>query len=122
MRAAALVMVAGVLILSHGPSAHAQSAPEQDKAPVITTSKINITAQQRHVIKENLLPGREPAESPPSRTIKMGETPPADVELRRIPDIVAEKVPQIRSYGFFIAGGQIALVDMTDNKVVEIVD
>lgn len=122
MRAAALVTVAGLLALS-GLPAHAQtSTPQQDKAPAITSSKINITAQQRHVIKENLLPGRDSAKTPPSRTIKVGETPPADAELRRIPEIVAEKVPQIRSYSFFIADEQIVLVDMTEKKVVEIVD
>lgn len=123
MRAAALVIVVGSLALASGFPAHAQtSTPQQDKAPAITTSKINITAQQRHVIRENLLAGREPGNAPATSAIKVGEAAPADVELRRMPEIVAEKAPQIRSYSFFIADGYVVLVDSTEKKVVAIVD
>jgi hypothetical protein len=38
-----------------------------------------------------------------------------------MPDDVAEKVPQVKTHRFFIADGEIFIVDPKDHKVAEII-
>ncbi len=119
----AVASAALAFIIAAPPQAVAQAerAP-QERAPAITTSKINITAEQRHTIKENLLPKQSSGSASGGSQLEVGATVPANVELQRVPDLVAGKVPQIRSYSYFIDGSRIMLVDTTERKIVEIVD
>ena len=96
-------------------------APTPAPAPEVRTSKINLTVEQRHVIKEivkDLPVAKAPADAP----ITTGSAAPADAVLRSFPVEITEKVPQIKSHKFFVKGDQIVVVSPDGNNVVEIIE
>ena len=96
-------------------------APTPAPAPEVRTSKINLTVEQRHVIKEivkDLPAAKAPADAP----ITTGSAAPADAVLRSFPVEITEKVPQIKSHKFFVKGDQIVVVSPDGNNVVEIIE
>ena len=96
---------------------HAQ-APAQE--PAVITPKLNLTLEQRHVIKEfikDIKTEPAPAEVAPA----IGDSIPQNVHLQAMPNDVGQKVPQVKTHRFFIAGGQIVIVDPKDNKVAEVI-
>ena len=47
---------------------------------------------------------------------------PASVSLNPMPQLVAEKIPQIKSHLFFIEDGKVVIVDPKENKVVDAIE
>lgn len=82
--------------------------------------KLNLSMEQRYVIRENIKDMKiEPA--PGDLHLAVGDHVPPDVNLQPIPSAVAQKVPQVKAHKFFVAGGQIVLVDPQANTVAETV-
>jgi hypothetical protein len=111
---AAVAAVAAVLAIA--PRAQAQT-PGQP----ITTSKVNITLEQRHVIKE-IIKSLTIAPAAADVDMTQGEVAPRNAHLQPIPAEVAAKVPQIKSHLFFVKEGKIAIVDPQENRIAEIID
>jgi hypothetical protein len=116
MKRAALAMALAAGFLVGG--AIAQTPPD-DKEPIPPRS-IQLTAEQDHVIKEIVLKDMHIEPAPRSAEIRIGEKVPPDIELRTFPPLVAEKVPQIRTYKFFITENQIAVVS-PQNIIADII-
>ena len=57
---------------------------------------------------------------PRSSEIRIGEKVPPNIELQTFPPLVAEKVPQVRTYKFFITENQIVVVS-PQNIVADII-
>jgi hypothetical protein len=112
--AVAVVLAAGFLL----GGAIAQTPPD-DKEPIPPRS-IQITAEQDHVIKEIVLKDMHIKQVPRSAEIKIGEKVPPDIELQIFPPLVAEKVPQVRTYKFFITENQIVVVS-PQNVIADII-
>ena len=96
-------------------------APTPSPAPEVRTSKINLTVEQRHVIKEivkDLPVAKAPADAP----VTTGSAAPSDAVLRFFPPEITDKVPQIKSHKFFVKGDQIVVVIPDGNNVVEIIE
>jgi hypothetical protein len=96
-------------------------APTPAPAPEVRTSKINLTVEQRHVIKEivkDLPVAKAPADAP----VTTGSAAPSDAVLRFFPPEITDKVPQIKSHKFFVKGDQIVVVSPDGNNVVEIIE
>ena len=83
--------------------------PPDDKEPIPPRS-IQLTAEQDHVIKEIVLKDMHIEPVPRSAEIRIGEKVPTEIELRTFPPLVAEKVPQVKTYKFFITENQIVVV------------
>jgi len=82
---------------------------------------MNLTLEQRHVIKEIVKDLKvEPASA--NTDIAVGASVPKNVNLQPMPSEIAAKVPRIKSHVFFVKNGQIVIVDPTENKVVEVID
>jgi hypothetical protein len=113
------VAAAVALMLSCLDASHAQTPAPQE--PVITTShKLNLTLEQRHVIKEiikDMKTDSARAEFVPA----VGDPIPATVKLQPMPADIAQKVPQVKSHTFFITDEQIVIVDPKDNKVADVI-
>lgn len=95
-------------------------------APALTPAvpaqpKINLTLEQRHVIKE-LIKDLNISPAPQSIETTVGATVPATVNLSPMPQVVSEKVPQIKSHLFFIKDGKVVIVDPKENKIVDAID
>jgi len=113
----ATVTAAALLTLS--AFAHGQDTNEA-QAP-LPASKINLSLEQEHIIKEIVKDMRvEPAGGSAPETV--GAAVPDAAALRPIPPEIGDKVPQIRSHRFFVKDNKVILVDPKDNSVVDVID
>ena len=97
-----------------GAQAYAQSGQP--------TSTINLTAEQRHVLKENLLKDPNVKKVPADTLIAVGSTVPATILVQPLPSAVREKVSQIQSHGFFVKGDAVILVDTQKNTIEAVIE
>lgn len=96
-------------------------APAPAPGQELRTSKINLTVEQRHVIKE-IVKDMAVAKAPDSAPVTTGSTAPDGAVLRSFPPEITDKVPQIKSHKFFVKGSQIVIVSGDGNDVVEIIE
>jgi hypothetical protein len=94
--------------------------PPQDK-DVIPPRSINLTAEQSYIIKEIVLTETRAEQVPPNAETKIGDKVPDDVKLQAFPKLVAEKVPQVKTYKFFVIQNQVVVVSPQDNVVADII-
>jgi hypothetical protein len=108
------IAIAAILLLS-GLDANAQ-------APIVPTQpKVNLTLEQRHVIREIVKDLKiEPA--PAGTATSIGEALPATIKLQAMPAEVSAKVPQIKSHQFFVTDSKVVLVEPKDRTVVEVIE
>jgi len=109
-----------VALLTLGPIAEGQS-PEPKQDPSAFTRTVNLTAEQRHVIKE-IVKELHLASAPANAPTNMGETVPQTVRLEPIPAELAQKVPQVKSHLFYVKEQRIVLVDPKDNTVADVIE
>jgi uncharacterized protein DUF1236 len=114
-----LAFVAAAALVLGGTAAHSQApgSPAPGSADMPT---VNLTVEQRHVIKEIVKDLN--VRSAPVGDMKIGAVVPEAVTLQQIPSDVAVKVPQIKSHVFFVKDGEIALVDPKDRKIVDVIE
>src|SRR5690242_14894201 len=110
-----IVGVAGFAVL--GLPAQAQAPADQ---PAAVTPSINLTVENRHVIKE-VIKDLHVQSAPDNVALTVGATVPQSV-VHPLPEQVAAKVPQVKSHVFFVKGDKIALVDPKDHKIVEVIE
>ena len=111
------IFVALLVVGLSGAGAVAQS-PSDDK-PLITRRSIKLTAEQEYVIKENVKDVRG-GQVPQNVATKIGEKIPPDAKLYAFPALVTEKVPQIKTFKFFVTKDQIVLVS-PQNTVADVI-
>jgi hypothetical protein len=100
------------------PESVAQApAPGQE----MRTSKINLTVEQRHVIKE-IVKDMPVQKAPDNAQVTTGSSAPSEAVLGFFPPEITDKVPQIKSHKFFVKGAQIVIVSPDSNDVVEIIE
>ena len=100
------------------PQSIAQAPPPGQE---LRTSKINLTVEQRHVIKE-IVKDLPVQKAPDDAPVTTGSAAPEGTVLRFFPPEITEKVPQIKSHKFFVKGSQIVIVSADGNDVVEIIE
>ena len=110
-----------VLMLSWiGTSAHAQTPPRQEEQELAPSSRLNLTLEQRHVIREIIKDMKTDA-GPRDVQVKVGQAIPQGVSPRPMPADVAQKVPQVKTHSFFVTALEIVIVDPKDNNVAEVI-
>jgi hypothetical protein len=96
--------------------------PVRGQTPAIPgQAKLNLTLEQRHVIKEiikdlNISPAQQAVET------TVGATVPATINLNPMPQVVAQKVPQVKSHLFFVKDGKVVIVDPKESTIVDAID
>ncbi len=105
-----------VILCCLGAGALAQTPALQ---PALPAPKLNLTLEQRHVIRE-LIKDAKP-QSSGNLHPSVGDTVPQNVDLKPMPGEVAEKVPQVKTHRFFVADGEIVIVDPKDSKVADVI-
>jgi hypothetical protein len=113
-QAAMAVTLAGFLVgvaIAQSPS---------DEKETIPPRSIQLTAEQDHIIKEIVLKDMHIEQVPRSTEIKIGEKAPPNIELQTFPPLVAQKVPQVRTFKFFVTENQIAVVN-PQNIIADII-
>jgi hypothetical protein len=83
--------------------------------------RVNLTLEQRHVIKEII---KDLNVSPPQQKLdtSIGATVPATINLNPMPQVVAQKVPQVKSHLFFVQDGKVVIVDPKENRIVDAIE
>jgi hypothetical protein len=99
------------------------SAPALAQAPIQRDppNTVNLTLEQRHVIRE-LVRELKTKDAIVESKLSAGDPVPKGVEPQPMPPLVGAKVPQIKSHRFFIAQQQIAIVDPKADTIVEVID
>jgi hypothetical protein len=115
------------LVIHHAAVAAPETRPQQPAVPLTpgteepaqASPRLNLTLEQRHVIKEIIkdLKNESAADAQP----KIGEPVPSQIKLQPMPPQVAQKVPQIKSHMYFLTTEQIVIVDPKDNKVADLI-
>ena len=84
---------------------HAVFAQDQDKPAVAPLPRtINLTEEQRHIIKENVKDMAVP-KAPANAPETIGDVVPLDIKLSQLPPLAGKKVAQARSHLFFVKEG-----------------
>lgn len=110
--------LAAALLLCNVP-APAQTPANPGVPPAART--VNLTLEQRHVIRELVRDLKlTPAADGPM--VAAGDDVPGRVELRPIPALIGQKVPQIKSHRFYVTQRQIVIVEPRDSKVAEVIE
>ena len=116
-----LVVAAAVLTLGLPVDAQVPST-----APAITQSEtVNLTMEQRHVIKEIILKDlkvTEPADQAAKVPTKVGDKVPAGLVLQPMPVEVSAKIPQIKAHSFLVKDDKVVIIDPKDNTVAALID
>ena len=117
--ACVVLMIGATLSLSQ----EVLRAQEVDKPAIPPQPRtINLTQEQRFVIRENvkdLTLSKASKDAPET----IGDPVPPDIVLHALPSEVGVKVPQVRSHMFFVKDGDNAIVLVTpnDRRVADVI-
>jgi len=95
-----------------------QSSTKSVIAPPSRT--INLTAEQRFMIKEIVLKDLNVPKAPGAPE-PIGVPVPPSVELHDMTPTLAEKVPQAKAHKFYLTAHAIVLVSASDHKVADVI-
>jgi hypothetical protein len=124
-------VTAAVLTLALPVEAQVPASPSTTPVTPSTTpvmkpaDTVNLTMEQRHVIKEIILKDlkiTEPADQAAKVPTEVGQAVPAGIPLQPMPVEVAVKVPQIKGHSFLVKGDKVVVIDPKDNKVAALID
>jgi hypothetical protein len=101
------------------PAAEREMTLTQDLPPV---AKINLTMEQRHVIKEIVLKDLKPKKAAAGIAPVIGEAVPAGVDVLPFPPEIYGKVPQIKSHQFFVTDDHVIIVSPKDNTIADVIE
>ena len=114
-------LTAGVLTLALPVEAQVPST-----APVVKPADtVNLTMEQRHVIKEIILKDLKVAALQDQATkmpTQVGDTVPSGIALQPMPVEVSSKIPQLKTHSFVIKDDKVIIVDTKDNKVAALIE
>jgi hypothetical protein len=115
MKRAVLAGTLGATLLVGGAIAQAPT----DKRERIAPRPIQLSVQQGYIIKENV---KDMHIEQVTRTneIKIGDKVSPNIGLHAFPPFVVEKVPQVKTYKFFITKNQIVVVGQ-QNLIADII-
>jgi hypothetical protein len=104
-----LALAAAAAVALVATPVYAQSLPPQDK--------VDLTMEQRHIIKEIILKDLKVAPQTAEVPTKVGDAVPTGVPLQPVPVEVSAKIPQIKAHSFIVKDNSVLIVDPKDNKI-----
>ena len=115
-----LVFIAVVAIMLVAPLANGQ-APS-DPAPLAVTKTVNLSLEQRHIIKEVLLNDLKIKKETADVQLEVGANVPPSVATQPFPPEVSSRIPQVKAHTFFIKDGRVVIVDPKDNVIADVIE
>ena len=113
-----VLAIAGAICLL--VSAVVAQTPSHDKE-LLPPRSIRLTAEDNHIIKEIVLKDMRVSQVPHNNDIKIGDRIPEDIQLQNFPALIVEKVPQVKTYKFFVTQNKIVVVSPQDNVVADLI-
>ena len=121
MRTPLIALALAVVALSNwGSLAEAQTMTDPPTASRMP--RVNLTAEQRHIIKEIVLKDLTVPKTTATAPISIGSAVPDSVDLRSFPPEIGQKVPQIKTHQFFVKDDSIIIVTTKDRTIAEVVE
>ena len=114
-----VAVVAAVSLLAPLGAVRGQSGTEPAIAQAPRT--VNLTAEQRFIIKEIVYKDLKPQRAPEGAPESIGDSVPSDVELHDMTAELAKKVPSAKSHKFYVTADAIVLVSPTDRTVADVI-
>jgi hypothetical protein len=103
------------------------AAPVQAQAPLnaplpsVAGETVNLTMEQRHIIKEIVVKELKATQQPVAVAPKPGQAAPEGVVLQPVPVEVSAKVPQVRTHSYFVKDDEVVIVDPKNNKIAAVI-
>jgi hypothetical protein len=113
-RVLALAIAAPVAMVL-GSGVHAQLLPEERPA------RVNLTLEQRHMIKELVKELKTPSAAADAPTA-IGAKVPEKIVTQPIPVEVSQKVPQVRLHAFYLKGDNVVLVEPKSRMIADVIN
>jgi hypothetical protein len=100
-----------------------QIEAQTDSKPAIAPAPrtINLTAEQRFIIKEIVTKDLKVQEAKAGAPETIGDPVPPGVELHDMTPELAEKVPSAKSHKFFVTADAIVLVSPSDRRIADVI-
>ena len=119
MRILLTALALATALLHLAPSAKAQTANDPPVAAAMP--RVNLSAEQRHVIKEIVLKDLNVSKTTAPVSLSIGAKVPSGVTLQSFPPEIGQKVPQIKAHEFFVKDESIVIVSPKDNTIAEVI-
>jgi hypothetical protein len=94
-------------------------APIEKEAP--TATKLNLTLEQRHTIKE-LMKDSKIEKAPADVHLAVGAKVPESLKLHEMPSEIGAKVSQVKTHLVVLQGTEVVIVEPKDRTVADIID
>jgi hypothetical protein len=118
---AAVLLCGPVLVLAQTAAPSARLAQAEKDAPLVSSERtINLTEENRYIIREIVLKDPSVPKEKGTRAA-IGDALPPGVATQPFPADVSRKVPAVRSLRFFATDDEVVIVDPKSNKVADIV-
>jgi len=95
-------------------------------APAVKPQEtVNLTMEQRHIVKEIILKDMkiaEPQDQAAKVPTQVGDTVPTGIPLQPMPVEVSAKIPQLKAHSFLVKSDKVVIIDPKDNKVAALVE
>jgi len=115
-----LAALAAFLTLALPVSAQVPSLQSQQ-----TQETVNLTMEQRHVVKEIIVKDMKiepPADQQAKVPTTVGQVVPSGIPIQPMPVEVSAKVPQLKSHSFLVKDEKVVIIDPKDNRVAALVE
>ena len=89
---------------------------------VAPAETVNLTMEQKHVIKEIILKDLKVQPQSGNVPTKVGDKVPSGIPLQPMPVEVSAKIPQVKSHSFVVKDGKVVIIDPKDNRVAALVE
>ena len=93
------------------------AAAQAPQSPLPPQEKVDLTMEQRHIIKEIILKDLKIAPQTAEVPTQVGQAVPSGVPLQPIPVEVSVKIPQIKAHSFIVKNEVVLIIDPKDNKI-----
>ena len=125
---ARLFVTAAAAMLTLSLPVEAQIPSTSGSAPVSqqTAETVNLTMEQRHIIKELIVKDMKIAPPQDQAAAKVpsavGDVVPSGIPLQPMPVEVSAKVPQVKSHSFLVKDDKVLIIDPKDNKIAAMIE
>jgi hypothetical protein len=99
----------------------AQISGQKDSPLPSSARSINLTEENRHVIREIILKDPNVHRQDAPRAV-IGNSSPTGVVMQPFPAEVTQKIPSLRSLAYFVSDDSVVIVDPNDKRVADIVE
>jgi len=95
---------------------------QSQQDPIATSRRsINLTEENRHVIREVVLKGSKVTPEIGTARPQIGDIVPSSVTTYDFPEEVSRKISALKAYRYFIKDDSVVIVEANESKIADVV-